>query len=125
MQAACLVFVALDEYVGLQPGQVLQGGRIAVNQHEIHKIQNRQVERAQILGHMGPPVGLGHITVGGHADQQLASLRLGPEQMADMAWMDQIKSAMAHDKLFGPGPGPRGLADLCHRHDFYGHIAQA
>ena len=97
VDAAVLVFVALGEIVGLDPGEVAERGRLLVDQHVIDHLQRREVERAQILRHERPVLRLGDVRVGGEAGDQDIGLGLGVEQMPDMAGMHHVEHAVAHD----------------------------
>ena len=94
---AKLVFPALDVDVRPEGVQQLTGGRMRVDVDEVDRFQGCEVLRPKFLGdirRVGPFIDLG---VAGEGDDQDIPLALGKVQVADVAGVHDVKTAVAVD----------------------------
>ena len=94
------VFVALGEEIRLQQRDVLNGCCVPVDEHEIDDFECSEIERPQVLWNMGTVLSLADMHVGGNADYEHVGLALCVQQVTQVAGVDYVEHAMAHDDLF-------------------------
>ena len=117
-QAALTVLVSLREQVGLDDSDVLNRGRVLIDDDVIHDFQRGEVHGAQILRHEGAEIGLMNVRVSGQARDQDVRLALGVDEVPDVAGVDQVKRPVTHDGLFFAGQWSKHLTQLLRRFDF-------
>ena len=105
MDAAGLILVALGEVVGLDVCEVLERGRVLVDDHVVDDLEGGQVHRPKLLRDERAVVGLRDVGVAGQAGDQDIGLALGIHQVPQVTRVDQVECAVAHDHLAVPRPG--------------------
>ena len=95
--AACRVLETLGEIVGLDDANVLDRLGILVDDDVVDHLESGQIHRAQILRHVRPVRSLRDVMVRRDARDQEVGFAPGVQQMADMAGMDHVEHAVAHD----------------------------
>src|SRR5882672_2519185 len=91
------VFVALGEEIRLQEGDVLDRGGVRIDDDIVDDFEGGEVQRAQFLRHVGTVLPLADVDVGGDAGDKDIGLALRVEQMAQVARVDYVEHAVAHD----------------------------
>lgn len=93
------VLEPLGEIVGLDDRDVGQRLVVGVDHDVIDHLEGREVRCPQFLRDVRAVGALGDVLVGGQRADEDVRLALGVEQVADVARMDHVEDAVAHDDL--------------------------
>src|SRR5436190_1485193 len=96
MDALRRILVAFGKQVRLQKLDVLNRRGLLVDDHKIDTFERREVHGAQVLRDEGAEAGLVDVRVRSQAGDEEIGLAARIHEMADMAGMNQVKSAVAH-----------------------------
>lgn len=97
------VFASLDVDVGLDGLEEVDGGGCVVDEDAVDAFEGGEGGGAEVVGDEGAGGAFVDVGVGGDGDEQDVSESAGLLEVGDVAWVDDVETAVALDEGFAVG----------------------